>query len=92
MSDVTVPPTAFTEVQGDLSWFPQYGAPDRLAFLVIIVAMVVLGKRAPDSGSVETWKLPAVPAARVTPMSWRYQWDSRSSASSRAGRCGVMRS
>lgn len=31
--------------------------------------MVVLGERVPDRGSVETWKLPAVPAPRVTPMS-----------------------
>ncbi|MFT6762906.1 MAG: hypothetical protein ACJAXA_001561, partial [Candidatus Aldehydirespiratoraceae bacterium] len=31
---------------------------------MIIVAMVVLGERVPDRGSVETWKLPAVPAPR----------------------------
>jgi branched-chain amino acid transport system permease protein len=61
--------STFTKVQGDLSWFPQFGAREGLPFLVIIVAMVVLGERVPDRGSVDTWKLPAVPAARVTPLS-----------------------
>ncbi len=61
--------STFTKLQGDVSWFPQYGAREGLPFVVIIVAMVVLGERVPDRGAVDTWKLPAVPAARVTPQS-----------------------
>lgn len=61
--------STFTKLQGDLSWFPQYGAREGLPFLVIIVAMVVLGERVPDRGAVDTWKLPEVPAAKVTPQS-----------------------
>ena len=59
--------STFTKLQGDLSWFPKYGARDGLPFLVIIVAMVVLGERLPDRGAVSVWKLPAVPQAKVTP-------------------------
>ncbi len=58
--------SSFTKMQVDFSWFPQYGAREGLPFLVIIIAMVVMGEGLPDRGSVETWKLPAVPAARVT--------------------------
>ncbi|MEP6300014.1 MAG: branched-chain amino acid ABC transporter permease, partial [Ilumatobacter sp.] len=61
--------STFTKLQGDVSWFPQYGAREGLPFVVIIVAMVALGERVPDRGAVDTWKLPAVPAARVTPQS-----------------------
>jgi branched-chain amino acid transport system permease protein len=60
--------STFTKLQGDLSWFPQYGAREGLPFLVIIVAMVVLGERVPERGAVDTWRLPAVPRARVTPL------------------------
>ncbi len=59
--------STFTKLQSDLSWFPQYGAREGLPFLVIIVAMVVLGERLPDRGAVDNWKLPAVPDAKVTP-------------------------
>jgi ABC-type branched-subunit amino acid transport system permease subunit len=58
--------SSFTKLQGDLSWFPQYGAREGLPFLIIIIAMVLLGERLPDRGSVSTWRLPRVPAARVT--------------------------
>ena len=58
--------SSFTKLQGDLSWFPKYGAREGLPFLVIIVAMVVLGERLPDRGAVASWKLPAVPPARAT--------------------------
>lgn len=58
--------STFTKMQGDISWFPQYGARQGLPFIVIIVAMVVLGERLPDRGSVDTWRLPAVPPAKVT--------------------------
>ncbi len=57
----------FTKLQVDLSWFPEYGAREGLPFLVIIVAMMALGERLPERGDVDTWKLPAVPAAKVTP-------------------------
>ncbi len=59
--------SSFAKLQNDLSWFPKYGARDGLPFLVIIVAMVVLGERLPDRGAVAGWKLPAVPQAKVTP-------------------------
>ncbi len=58
--------STFTKVQSDLSWFPKYGAREGLPFLVIIVAMVVLGERLPDRGAVDGWRLPAVPPAKVT--------------------------
>ena len=60
--------STFTKIQGAVSWFPKYGAREGLPFLVIIVAMVLLGERLPDRGAVTTWKLPAVPAAKVTPL------------------------
>ena len=61
--------SSFTKMQTDFSWFPQYGAREGLPFLVIIVAMVFLGERLPDRGSVEHFKMPAIPPAKVTPLS-----------------------
>ena len=58
--------STFTKLQSDVSWFPKYGAREGLPFLVIIIAMVVLGERLPDRGAVDNWKLPAVPAAKIT--------------------------
>ncbi len=58
--------SAFTPLQTDVGWFPQYGAREGLPFVVIIVAMVFLGERLPDRGSVTDWKLPSVPPARLT--------------------------
>lgn len=58
--------STFTKMQGDFGWFPDYGAREGLPFLVIIVAMFVLGERLPDRGSANEWKLPAVPQAKVT--------------------------
>lgn len=58
--------STFTKLQGDISWFPDYGAREGLPFLVIIVAMVVLGERLPERGTVDTWRLASVPPARVT--------------------------
>ena len=60
--------STFTKLQGDLPWFPDYGAREGLPFLVIIVAMVLLGERLPERGSVDTWRLGHVPPARVTPV------------------------
>ncbi len=61
--------STFTKLQNDLSWFPKYGAREGLPFLVIIIAMVVLGERLPERGSADTWKLPKVPLAHITPVS-----------------------
>jgi branched-chain amino acid transport system permease protein len=61
--------STFTKMQNDISWFPHYGARQGLPFIVIIVAMVALGERLPERGSVDTWRLPAVPPARVTMLS-----------------------
>jgi branched-chain amino acid transport system permease protein len=61
--------SSFTKMQTDFSWFPQYGAREGLPFLVIIVAMVFLGERLPDRGSVEHFRMPAIPPAKVTPLS-----------------------
>jgi branched-chain amino acid transport system permease protein len=58
--------STFTKMQGSFSWFPEYGAREGLPFLVIIIAMVVLGERLPDRGAVNEWRLPAVPQAKVT--------------------------
>lgn len=60
--------STFTQMQSDFSWFPKYGAREGLPFLLIVVAMVVLGERLPDRGAVDNWRLPAVPQARMTPM------------------------
>jgi branched-chain amino acid transport system permease protein len=61
--------SVFTKLQGDYTWFPQYGARQGLPFLVIIVAMFVLGDRLPERGSVDSWKLPAVPPAKLNVLS-----------------------
>ncbi len=61
--------SVFTKLQIDISWWPEYGAREGIPFLIIIVAMVLRGDRLPDRGSVDNWKLPAVPPARVTPLS-----------------------
>ena len=60
--------SSFTKMQIDFSWFPQYGAREGLPFIVIIVAMVFLGERLPDRGSVAQFKMPAIPPAKVTPL------------------------
>ncbi len=61
--------SSFTKLQVDLSWFPDYGAREGLPFLIIILAMVLAGERIPSRASIDDWKLPTVPPARVTPMS-----------------------
>lgn len=55
-----------TKLQNEISWFPEYGAREGIPFLIIIVTMVLLGERLPERGSVNIWKLPSVPQARVT--------------------------
>lgn len=59
----------FTKLQIDVSWWPEFGAREGVPFLIIIIAMVLRGERLPDRGEVDNWKLPAVPAANVTPVS-----------------------
>lgn len=61
--------STFTKLQGDISWFPDYGAREGLPFLVIIVAMMLLGERLPERGTVDMWRLPAVPAAGASAFS-----------------------
>lgn len=61
--------STFTKLQNDLSWFPEYGAREGLPFIIIIATMVLLGERLPERGAVSSWKLPFVPAARVTALS-----------------------
>jgi ABC-type branched-subunit amino acid transport system permease subunit len=61
--------STFTKMQGDISWFPEYGARQGLPFIIIIVAMVALGERLPERGSVDTWRLPAVPAVKLNAVS-----------------------
>jgi branched-chain amino acid transport system permease protein len=58
--------STFTKLQVDLSWWPEFGAREGIPFLLIIVAMVLRGDRLPDRGTVDSWKLPAVPAANLT--------------------------
>jgi branched-chain amino acid transport system permease protein len=60
--------SSFTKLQGDVSWFPKYGAREGLPFLVIIVAMVLLGERIPDRASVANARLPTVPPSHMTPL------------------------
>ena len=61
--------STFIKLQDDIPGFPEYGAREGLPFLVIIVAMVLLGERLPERGTVDMWRLPAVPAARATAVS-----------------------
>ena len=56
----------FTKLQNDVSWWPEYGAREGLPFLIIIVTMVVLGERLPERGSVNNWRLPSVPVAKLS--------------------------
>jgi branched-chain amino acid transport system permease protein len=58
--------STFTKLQVDVSWWPEYGAREGIPFLLIIVAMMLRGDRLPDRGTVDGWKLPAVPAANLT--------------------------
>ena len=60
--------STFTKLQGDVGWFPDYGAREGLPFLVIIIAMVLLGDRLPERGRVTTVRLPVVPMAKLTPL------------------------
>lgn len=60
--------SVYTKVQGDLSWLPEIGVREGIPFLVIIVTMVMTGKRLPGRGGDDGGRLPAVPLAVVTPL------------------------
>ena len=60
--------STFTKLQGDLTWFPKYGAREGLPFLVIILAMVIRGEGLPGRGNTERGRLPSVPPSRLTPL------------------------
>ncbi|MDZ4827187.1 MAG: branched-chain amino acid ABC transporter permease, partial [Actinomycetota bacterium] len=54
------------QVQNDFSWWPDVGAREGLPFIVIVIALVILGKRLPTRGSIELAHLPKAPASRPT--------------------------
>jgi ABC-type branched-subunit amino acid transport system permease subunit len=56
------------KLQIDHSWFPQTGAADGVPFVLIIVAMFVLGRRLPSRGSLFEGRLPAAPLPRRAPL------------------------
>ncbi len=58
--------STFTKMQGDIGWFPKYGAREGLPFVVIIVAMMFFGEGLPSRGEIDRTRLPSVPPARVT--------------------------
>ncbi len=60
--------STFTKLQGDLSWFPEYGAREGLPFLVIIATMALRGAVLPERGAVDRWRLPSVPSTRLRPV------------------------
>ena len=57
--------STFTKLQVDFEWFPRYGTREGLPFLIIIVAMWLMGETLPNRGTVETWRLPLVPPTRI---------------------------
>ncbi len=52
-------------LQGDYSWLPQVGLREALPFVVIVIALAVLGGRLPSRGTEEEARLPAVPTGRT---------------------------
>lgn len=48
-------------LQAKFSWFPQVGAAEGVPFLVIIVAMIVMGKKLPVRGAILPPKMPFSP-------------------------------
>ncbi|MCW2890345.1 MAG: hypothetical protein JWL58_7207 [Streptosporangiaceae bacterium] len=55
------------KLQGDYSWLPQVGMREALPFVVIIVALTVVGGRLPSRGTAEEARLPAVPRGVPSP-------------------------
>ena len=60
--------STFTKLQGDVGWFPKYGAREGLPFVLIIVAMMVFGEGLPSRGEIDRTRLPSVPPARISAM------------------------
>jgi branched-chain amino acid transport system permease protein len=58
--------SVFLQIQNDVGWWPDIGAREGLPFVVIIVALVLLGQRLPTRGSLEFARLPRAPAPRLT--------------------------
>ena len=54
-------------LQQNFSWIPRTGMRDGFVFLLIVVAMVVLGKRLPTRGSIDIGRLPPVAPSRSHP-------------------------
>lgn len=53
-------------VQASSTWLPEVGLQQGLPFLVVVVALVVLGRRLPDRAAVVTTRLPHAPEPRWT--------------------------
>lgn len=47
-------------LQSDFSWLPTIGLRDGLVFLAVVVALVVMGKRIPERGALDSGRAPAV--------------------------------
>ncbi len=58
--------SVFLQVQNDVGWWPDIGAREGLPFVLIVIALVILGKRLPTRGSLELAHLPKAPAPRPT--------------------------
>jgi branched-chain amino acid transport system permease protein len=58
--------STFSLLQLDYSWFPRIGAREGLPFLVIVAAVAFRGEAIPDRGTVDSWRLPNVPEAKVS--------------------------
>ena len=53
-------------VQASSTWLPEVGLQQGLPFLVVVVALVVFGRRLPDRAAVVTTRLPHAPDPRYT--------------------------
>jgi branched-chain amino acid transport system permease protein len=58
--------SVFLQVQNDVSWWPKIGAREGLPFVLIVVTLVLLGKRLPTRDTVELSRLPKAPVSRPT--------------------------
>jgi branched-chain amino acid transport system permease protein len=58
------------KLQQDWSWLPRVGLREAVPFVVIVVALVVLGARLPSRGTAEEARLPKVPRTPPRPVSF----------------------
>ncbi|MEQ1785510.1 MAG: ABC transporter permease [Acidimicrobiales bacterium] len=56
----------FLNVQAGSTWLPDVGLQQGIPFLIVVVALVVLGRRLPDRAAVVTNRLPEAPEPRHT--------------------------